>query len=120
MFEELKYRLTTSPILAYQKFEYPKLATDYSDVGLGAVLFQEYEGREHVIAYASRTLNRPEKNYSVTESGFGVGMGYESFSTLLVCKAVPVDHRSLSSHMARNYQGFQRKDSPMDYNSRGA
>jgi hypothetical protein len=44
-FDELKYRLVTSPVLAFPQFEHPfKLATDASDIGLGAVLFQEYDG----------------------------------------------------------------------------
>ena len=61
-FNALKKQLTQAPILAYPKFGSGAgqfvLATDASNTGIGAVL--EQEGR--VVAYASHTLSKSEKN----------------------------------------------------------
>ena len=66
-FNELKTRLTTAPVLGMPRDEGVfYLDTDASDVGLGSVLSQELDGSEVVIAYASRALSRPERNYDVT------------------------------------------------------
>ena len=64
-FETLKEHCCTTPVLAYADYKRPfRLHTDASDLGLGAVLYQKDEnGKNKVIAYASRTLNQAEKNY---------------------------------------------------------
>lgn len=41
--------------------------TDASDLGLGAVLLQEYDGVLYLLAFASRSLLPTEKNYSAME-----------------------------------------------------
>jgi len=66
-FEELKIRLISSPILAMpaDEGEY-RLDTDASNFSIGAVLSQVQDGEEKVIAYASRMLVGPERNYCVT------------------------------------------------------
>ena len=63
----LKSKLTTALILAYPHFHQNAsqfvLQTDASATGLGA--FLEQDG--HVIAYARRTLNKAEQQYSVIQ-----------------------------------------------------
>lgn len=67
-FETLKNKLQSDPILVPPDFTKRfTLQTDASNIGLGAVLTQIQDGRECVIAYASRSLNKAEQNYSVTE-----------------------------------------------------
>ena len=64
----LKKLLTTAPILSFPDFSRSFiLDTDASNDGIGAVLSQRHnDGREYVIAYASRSLSKSERNYSVT------------------------------------------------------
>jgi hypothetical protein len=64
-FDTIEEKLTQAPILQRPDYSRPfELHTDWSGVGLGAVLVQrDDEGREYVIAYASRSNNRTERNY---------------------------------------------------------
>lgn len=43
------------------------LDTDASNYSIGAVLSQVQNGQERVISYASRTMNKAETNYCVTD-----------------------------------------------------
>ena len=67
-FDVLRACLSSPPVLSYPDYSRRfVLDTDASDIGIGAVLSQEdATGSEVVIAYASRTLSRPEQRYCVT------------------------------------------------------
>ena len=66
-FETLRRGLVTAPVLGYPNpgNQYI-LDTDASNVGVGAVLSQNQNGRETVVAYYSKTLSPAEQNYCVT------------------------------------------------------
>ncbi|GFS49658.1 retrovirus-related Pol polyprotein from transposon 17.6 [Trichonephila clavipes] len=63
-FDKIKRALTEEPVLQLPNFtEQFNLFTDASGVGIGAVLNQNHRP----IAFTSRTLNKAERNYTVTE-----------------------------------------------------
>jgi hypothetical protein len=67
-FETCKLLLCNDPILQYPDFTKPFIVTtDASNFALGAVLSQGRIGSDLPIAYASRTLNEHEINYSTIE-----------------------------------------------------
>ena len=66
-FQDLKSRLCNSPILAMPDFTKEfTLDCDASGTAIGAVLSQNFDGKERPIAYASRTLIKSERKYCVT------------------------------------------------------
>ncbi|GBM66799.1 Transposon Ty3-I Gag-Pol polyprotein [Araneus ventricosus] len=66
-FNSLKQALTSSPILTYPRTDKDFiLDTDASNEGIGAVLSQNIGNEERVIAYFSKSLGKPERNYCVT------------------------------------------------------
>lgn len=67
-FLKLKQRLVSAPVLASPDFDKPfTVQCDASNYALGGVLTQGEGEDERVVAYASRTLTKPERNYSITE-----------------------------------------------------
>ena len=67
-FKKLKQAFISSEIMAYpEDHGYFILDTDACDSSIGAVLIQIQDGRLRVIAYGSRTLNKSEKNYCITD-----------------------------------------------------
>lgn len=67
-FKQIKEALVSAPILRSPDFSVPfVIQCDASDCGLGGVLTQNIDGDEVVIAFASRSLSRAERNYTVTE-----------------------------------------------------
>jgi len=71
-FERLKDALCSDQVLAYPKRtndpdEHFVLDTDASLVALGGVLSQIQNGKERVIAYASKTLSKEQQAYCTTK-----------------------------------------------------
>lgn len=99
-FATLKYRLSSAPILSFPDFSKPFiLDTDASQEGIGAVLSQICEGNEQVIAYASRTLSKAERKYSVTRKELlAVVVFTKHFRPYLLGRnfALRTDHSSLT------------------------
>ena len=66
-FEKLKEALTSAPVLAYPDPDKDYiLDTDASQFGMGGVLSQLHDGHERVVAYASKTFNKAQRNYCTT------------------------------------------------------
>ena len=70
-FESLVHALTFDTVLGMaDKTKLFTLHCDASGTGLGAILYQEQDGRQRVIAYASRGLNKTEMNYPAHKHEF--------------------------------------------------
>ena len=72
VFQELKMKCLTVPVLAFVDFKKPfLLETDASIEGLGAVLSQEQDdGHYHLVAYASHGLKGGELKYHASKLEF--------------------------------------------------
>jgi len=99
-FDDLKTALTSPPILAMPTDDDEfTLDTDASDYAIGAVLSQKQNGVERVVAYASRALDRRERNYCVTRKELlAVVNFFKVFKQYLLGRhfRVRTDHAALS------------------------
>ena len=104
-FDNLKQHLLSPPILKPPNFSLEfTLCTDASDTGLGAVLQQGTQ----VVAYASRTLNPAERNYSVIEKEcLALVYAVKQFRHYLLGKhfTILTDHNPLVWLSAQKMQG---------------
>ena len=98
-YQELEALLLQELVVAYPDFTVPfRLYTDASNIGLGAILAQQQEGKERIICCASRTLNSAEQNYSTTKKEcLTVVWGIRNFRNYLIANHFKVytDHYSL-------------------------
>ncbi|XP_054807358.1 uncharacterized protein LOC129309679 [Prosopis cineraria] len=98
-FDELKKRLTTPPIIQPPNWDLPfELLCDASNYALGAVLSQKVDKKSHVIAYASRTLDAAQANYTTTEKELlAIVFALDKFRSYLLNAKVVVfsDHAAL-------------------------
>lgn len=67
-FESLIAILMTKPVLKFPDLRHPfRVATDASNVGIGAALYQVIDGQTRHIGFMARSLSKSERNYSVTK-----------------------------------------------------
>ncbi|KAL4135886.1 hypothetical protein QTP88_007468 [Uroleucon formosanum] len=100
-FETLIQKLIQAPILQYPNFEELFiLTTDAIGYAIGSVLSQGREiGQDLPIAYASRTLNKAEQNYSTTEKELlSIVWSVKHFRPYLLGRQfkIYIDHQSLA------------------------
>lgn len=106
-FEELKARLTTTPILITPNWSLPfELMCDSSCVAIGAVLGQRHNKILHPVYYASKALNGAQINYTMTEQEqelLSIVYDFKKFRSYLLGSKVIVytDHTALRYFMAK-------------------
>jgi len=81
-FQTLKHCLSQAPILSFPRFDHQFIVdADASGRGLGAVLSQVVDGKEQVVAYASRVLTKAERQYAATRRELFANMRELHFSS---------------------------------------
>ncbi|KAK8504669.1 hypothetical protein V6N12_046918 [Hibiscus sabdariffa] len=108
--DDLKERLISAPVVQPPNWEHPfELMCDASDTSIGAVLGQKIGKEPHVIAYASRTLDSAQRNYSTTEKELlSIVFALEKFRSYLLGTNVVV----FSDHAALRYLMKKKEAKP--------
>ena len=107
-FGTLKSKLISTPILEIYDGQLPvKLDCDASNYGVGAVLSHVYpNGDEKPVAYASRTLNKSEKNYSqLDKEALAIIFAVKKFNQFLYGRRFTLrcDNKALCSIFGNKY-----------------
>jgi hypothetical protein len=101
----LNKALISAPIIQPPDWSLPfEIMCDASDYAMGAVLGQTKDRKHHAIAYASKTLSRPQLNYATTEKELlAIVFAVDKFRSYLVGAKVIVhtDHAALKYHSLR-------------------
>ncbi|XP_065861818.1 uncharacterized protein [Euphorbia lathyris] len=104
-FDKLKSLLTTAPIIQPPKWDEPfEIMCDASNYAIGAFLGQRIDKKNHVIYYASRTLNDAQRNYSTTEKELlAIVFALDKFRSYVLGSKVIVfsDHAALKYLLAK-------------------
>ena len=104
-FDSFKRLLACAPILCFPNFSLPfYVATDASNVGIGAVLYQLPEGTEHpekvaYISFMARSLQPSERKYSATKKEMlAIAFALSKFNHYLKGRKFTLytDHRALT------------------------
>ncbi|KAK7089134.1 hypothetical protein V1264_024611 [Littorina saxatilis] len=99
-FTKLKQSLVCKPVLLLPDIDKPyTVRSDASDIAIGAVLLQDQGQGLQPVAYASRKLNKAERNYSVIEKEcLGVVWSIKKFEQYLysVHFTLETDHQPLT------------------------
>ena len=101
LFVKAKKTLSLSEVLVHYILDYPlKLAADASQYGVGAIISHRLpDGREHPIAFASRTLNPSEFNYAqIEKQALALIYGVRKFHQYLYGRrfTLVTDHKPLT------------------------
>ena len=98
--EQLKQALQKAPILGYPNDTDPyTLTTDASLFGISAIISQRQQWGGRVIAYASKTLSKSQRNYSATKRElFAIVYFTQHFRNYLLGQKflIITDHRALT------------------------
>ena len=104
----LKKRLCDKPVLYLPDLDRSfVLRTDASEIGLGAMLLQEFEGVLHHIAYASKKLNHAQRAYATLEREcLAIVWGVQKFNRYLfgLENILQTDHQALKYLNTAKYE----------------
>lgn len=111
-FHALKGAINSAPVLSAPDDSLPLLvATDASQSGLGAVLYQQAEGSDVIryIAFASKSLDGAQKNYPATKRELlGIVFALRAFSHWLLGTrfVLYTDHQALTTMFTNPKQSY--------------